>query len=341
MTNAELDSHRIKKHGWRPVGSVADGPPRSRTKSESQRRNAARKFQVGAARFLALLLCLSPLLCLGQAPEPLRPAPVAPVVPTIRPQLAADVTQPSITLKTTPESPRAGTRVWITVDTVGIDEEAGLNWRLPDVTDAEGESFESAAIIDSSGRGCQVVWPEGGEYPISVETLLFEGKIVPGGEGKPDRFVPTKWQIVAGKLNLKLRGGATPDVPAPEPEDDLVLPPVPSDLSGLVQPVSASLAGHQAEAIELARVWSQIAVVVERGFGKTTPAVRQLHVDAAKYTTFGALAGKIPGLGTAVDKFLEQTVGLEGVAVDDAKRAKIVAAFRALARVAQEQAGIK
>ncbi len=336
MTIHSLLEHRMKKHGWKPVGSL------NARRDESRARLARRSEGLWLSRFAALLVASLVCLPLADSPrcslaEPIRPLPATALEPTF----ARDVTQPAIVLRVTPESPRAGTRVLVTVETVGLDPESGLNWKLPEVTGAEGESFESAAIVDDSGRTCQIVWPEAGEFPISVETLQFEGKIVPGGEGQPDRFVPTRWQIVTGKLTLKLRGVGPAPGPPPEPADDLNLPPVPSDLASAVQPVAAALAGHAAEAKELARVWSQIAVVVERGFGKTTPAIRQLHIDAARYTTFGALAGKIPGLGPAVDEFLKQTIGLEGATVDDIRRQKIAAAFRALARVAADKASSK
>ena len=43
------------------------------------------------------------------------------------------------------------------------------------------------------------------------------------------------------------------------------------------------------------------------------------------------MVGKYPGFGSAKDKVLEETIGLENVPLDADKRAKVVAAFKAVA----------
>lgn len=243
---------------------------------------------------------------------------------------AGDVVQPTITLSVRPENPRAGTRVTVLAETVGIDEESALNWRFPQVTNSDGESFEAAAIVAQGGRSCEIVWPEGGKYAIGVETLLIEAKTIPGRDGAPDKIVPTKWEVVRGRLTLSLRGGAGPT------PDDPPLPAPDAGLQSLVVPVRDALrkADAQAEAIELRALFSSVADVIERdSTGKIinrTAHVRELNRRAGVLLAQPNKLGPI-GLAALCEAALQAKIGLEDRELSAELRAVTVATFRALA----------
>lgn len=336
--NAML-KHRSHKHGWKPPVKPAE-TQKAEYSRDRQRRDSDRLY---AARLMGLLVAATLLLFApAGAVHADRPASVGPSAQwqnLAEPRAADEPTpaEPGVTIEV-PANARAGSRVTVRAVTKHIDPKTPLSWKLPDaaIDDEHGRyTFRQAIETADGGRTLEIVWPETGEFALAVRAAEAVPTGDTGAQGQPIYRVV----IVEHEATLKLVGREpAPPGPAPEPPDNLNLPTPPAELAALAAPIGAALSGHADTARELARVWSQIALVIERGFGKTTPAVRQLHIDTAKYTTFGQLAGAVPGLGTAVDAYLEKTVGLEGAVIDAARRAQLTAAFRALASAAQAAA---
>lgn len=224
-----------------------------------------------------------------------------------------------------PSAARAGTVVEVLADADGVSPKLPIEWTLPDVTlPADGDvpplAFRDSVQVLDNGRRLVFAWPRPGSYELTAEAFVAikDGDDVIG-------FKRLKAVAV-----LKLAGAIA------GPEEAIILPPVPAEYAQWVDPVRVELRANPADAAELCRVWSQLAVVFERGGGKTTGAARQAHIDAAKYTTYGALAGKYPAARNAIDKGTLSVIGSDNVPLDTTKRAALVSFFRALAKAAQE-----
>lgn len=227
-----------------------------------------------------------------------------------------------------PETPRAGTVVEISAVADGVSPKLPIEWTLPAVTlPAEGAlpllSFAENCRVLDNGRRLVFAWPKAGSYELVAEAFvaLKDGDEVIG-------FKRLKAVAV-----LKLGGAVS------GPDEAIVLPPVPAELAQWADPVRAELRANPADAAELCRIWSQLAIVYERGAGKTAGVARQIHIDAAKYTTYGALAGKYPATRDAIDRGSLAVIGADNVPLDATKRAALVSFFRALAKAAQEAGG--
>ena len=88
------------------------------------------------------------------------------------------------------------------------------------------------------------------------------------------------------------------------------------------------------DALRAASFFLEFAGVVERDTGviPSTGVLREGFILAEKLMLQRTkMVGKYPGFGSAKDKVLEETIGLENVPLDADKRAKVVAAFKAVA----------
>jgi hypothetical protein len=196
------------------------------------------------------------------------------------------------------------------------------------------------AVIQVAPRKYLVAWPKSGKYPLFARSLYLMRQKIPqeltvSVDGRPVKVTVEIEQVVGFKelvasATLELTGGvAGPDESPP------IYPPAPA-LAQAIAPVKAALAGHFAEAQELKRLYAALATLFARGAGQSTDQARQIHVNTAKYTLYGALAGKCPGLAQAVDGVLIGAVGTEAKTLDTTTRAALVDAFNALAFACQE-----
>ena len=114
-------------------------------------------------------------------------------------------------------------------------------------------------------------------------------------------------------------------------------PPAPASdaLRAAVGPVAQKLAGHQEDGQRLAAFYLALADVIARDQGKvisTTSQVRELNQRAGLLMfQRTAIAGKYPGLAEAVDKVLEDAIGLDNVTLDTAKQKAAIDALGAIA----------
>jgi hypothetical protein len=131
-------------------------------------------------------------------------------------------------------------------------------------------------------------------------------------------------------IALGVWGRVAPSKPNPTPT-----PVRPNDaLVAAVGPVVAILKDHPEDGRNLAAFYEAIADVIARDQGKvvqTVAQVRELNRRAGllMFQKTG-IEGKYPGLATAIDKVLEDRIGLDDVPVDAAKRAAAIEAFKAL-----------
>lgn len=222
---------------------------------------------------------------------------------------------------------RAGTLVEIECRTEAAEGQTidVVEWTFPEVALADGTTFGEMVRLAPDGKSFLVAWPMGGDFPLTVEAFL---------PVLDDRGKLKAIRRIRDRRVLKLSGGLI----GPEPDEPAPPPPAP-DLMPLVAGVTTALKDHQTEAFDLSKAWLALADVFERGAAQTTDQARAIHVNAAKYTFYGQLAGKVPGLGTAVDQVLQTALGLESAALDPAKRARLVATFRALAWAARQTQG--
>jgi len=236
-----------------------------------------------------------------------------------------------------PDNPRAGFGQIVEItSTLPDDAEITVTW--PDI------SFDGTAFVDAvlqlGPRKWLITWPVGGKYPLQARALVLVKRSVKQTvtvqvDGQPHKVDVDVEQVVGirevvASAILALGGGAV------IPDDEPLIPIPPAQLSSLVAPVTAALAGKPAEAGELKRLYSAIALAFERGACQTTDAARALHINTAKYTIYGALAGKVPGLAEKIDSVLIASIGTDSKAIDAATRANLVATFRALAWACQE-----
>ena len=106
-----------------------------------------------------------------------------------------------------------------------------------------------------------------------------------------------------------------------------------SALKRTVAPLQGVISDDE-DALKAANFFLEFAGVLERDKDviPSTGVIREGFILAEKLMLQRTkMIGKYPGFGAAKDKVLEETIGLENVELDDEKRAKAVAAFKAIA----------